>query len=79
MSKSYPNQRDCEHGSMRGKCDICEYEQDIKELRERIVELKAHNLGLTKTLVELEAEIAKLRNGNAVYFDENTLEQAAHD
>ena len=46
-----------------------------QDYEERIAELKAHNLGLTKTLVEFEAELKKLRNGMPVYFDKNALEQ----
>ena len=33
-----------------------------QDLRERITELKAHNLGLTKTLVELEQRCIDLQS-----------------
>lgn len=36
----YPNVRDCEHGKLRRSCDICEYEQEIKELTEDNQRLK---------------------------------------
>lgn len=29
---TYPNKRDCEHGQLRRSCNICEYENEIKEL-----------------------------------------------
>lgn len=29
---SYPNARDCKHGSKRGKCDLCNMEERIAEL-----------------------------------------------
>jgi len=31
---SYPNERDCEHGSMRGKCDTCDLIQAEKQMAE---------------------------------------------
>lgn len=29
----YPNERDCEHGSMRGKCNACDDAAEIAELK----------------------------------------------
>ena len=45
----------------------------IDSLQNRIAELEAHNLGLTKTLVELEAEREKTRKirGNAQLKEQN--------
>ena len=51
----YPNKRDCKHGSMRGKCDICEYEQDIKELEAKVAELEK-NLNISECLSEERRE-----------------------
>jgi len=31
---TYPNQRDCEHGHLRRKCEICELERELAEARE---------------------------------------------
>jgi len=64
MIKSYPNERDCEHGLMRGACDTCEYEQDIGEL-----ELK---LGIAETEIDifkeeserLKAKVAEIEKEN---------------
>lgn len=39
-----------------------------EQLQSRVKELEAINLGLTKTLVEMEAENAELRNRGAVYY-----------
>ena len=30
---TYPNERDCEHGHLRRKCEICELERENKRLR----------------------------------------------
>jgi hypothetical protein len=42
-TKQYPNERDCEHGRQRGKCDICdliEAEKQIEQLQARCAELE---------------------------------------
>ena len=38
---TYPDSRDCRHGSKRGSCISCDYEEEIEELEERIKELEA--------------------------------------
>ena len=37
---TYPNTRDCKHGLLRGKCDNCDDEAEIEELKELIAELE---------------------------------------
>ena len=39
--KTYPNQRDCEHGGRRGSCEICDYEQAIAPLHKIIAAKQA--------------------------------------
>ena len=39
--KTYPNQRDCEHGHRRGSCEICDYEQEIASLHKIIATKQA--------------------------------------
>ena len=39
--KTYPNQRDCEHGRRRGSCEICDYEQEIASLHKIIAAKQA--------------------------------------
>ena len=39
--KTYPNQRDCEHGRRRGSCEICDYEQEITELHKTVAAKQA--------------------------------------
>ena len=41
MDNSYPNARDCHHGRMRGSCELCDYEQDISELNDKVKSLLA--------------------------------------
>lgn len=36
----YPNKRDCEHGLLRGSCNLCDYEDDIKQLQAENEQLK---------------------------------------
>lgn len=39
MTTDYPNNRDCEHGSLRGSCVYCDLEEadsDIRRLKKRI-------------------------------------------
>ena len=40
-----PNERDCEHGQLRRKCEICELERENKRLREAL-ELIADSGGM---------------------------------
>ena len=66
MIKSYPNERDCEHGSMRGACDTCEYEQDIGELELKLG-IAETEIGIFKEESErLKAKVAELEQ---VMFD----------
>ena len=39
--KTYPNQRDCEHGRRRGSCEICDHEQEIASLHKIIAAKQA--------------------------------------
>jgi hypothetical protein len=83
----YPNLRDCKHGSMRGKCDVCEYEQDISELELKlgIAEteigiLKEENAKQAGKITELERVLKKfehaVRNENELLeMEENQLKR----
>ena len=39
--KPYPNARDCEHGRLRGNCEICDYEERIASLNKIIAAKQA--------------------------------------
>lgn len=39
--KDYPSERDCEHGHLRRKCQICAAESDYAELKGRYNALRA--------------------------------------
>lgn len=42
--KKYPNDRDCEHGSLKDCCQTCDYEAEIKKLRYENARLLRVNL-----------------------------------
>ncbi len=39
---TYPNARDCEHGQLRRSCNICEYENRIRELEQQLAEAEMY-------------------------------------
>ena len=88
-TKDYPNERDCEHGLLRGKCESCDLaqaEQRIAELEEKNAHLEhiqsSHDqvwkeLGdMIHQRDELSATVERLRNAIEYctsYLDENKL------
>jgi hypothetical protein len=38
---NYPNERDCEHGRFRPKCEICQLERELADMTARMVEARA--------------------------------------
>ena len=37
----YPNKRDCEHGHKRGKCELCDRDEEIAELQRELSDAKS--------------------------------------
>ena len=55
VTEDYPNERDCEHGSLRRSCLVCEYQQEIATKDEEIAELHAEVEGLVNLRGDVEA------------------------
>jgi len=54
----YPSGRDCEHGNKRGKCEKCDYEEEIKELKSHIERCRG--------LLRFPVELRKMWSGGEV-------------
>lgn len=64
-TKDYPNERDCEHGRQRGKCDSCDLvkaEQRIAELEKDRDELEVKIIAAEGKRNELAATVNRLRD-----------------
>ena len=68
MHKSYPNERDCEHGSLRGSCETCDYEEEIQELSKTIELLNKQKENDMKLLESAQEELEVLKNKKFSYF-----------
>jgi chromosome segregation ATPase len=56
----YPNARDCEHGQLRRKCEVCERDERIAELEKRLAEAEARAEALDVQLQEVQADYGEL-------------------
>lgn len=59
-----PNPRDCIHGSLARKCELCERDEEIHDLRVGYERLRTLWQECEKDNKQLEAEVEKLRRDN---------------
>ena len=66
----YPNKRDCEHGRLRGSCEICDYENEIAELKEALARCRhqaSYSIGDGEALSNQLAKIREIVNEALAY------------
>lgn len=51
---------ECEHGSLKRSCQICELEEEIKRLRERVEELEDENTQLKQGYTAIRNDMSRL-------------------
>jgi len=61
MQPTYPNERDCEHGGLRDKCEVCELMAELAEAHKATERARAFKRRMKADNARLRTENARLR------------------
>jgi len=56
----YPTPLVCEHGSLRDKCEICERDEEISELKNATEKLERENQELKNSILEIDRRLVRV-------------------